>query len=598
MRVLLCKLIIFLISLIDKTEKSNYDLDETGKLVKSFPVRGIKVMTDSGWREAGFIHQTIPFEIWKVTTENHTLECADLHKVFRPNYEEVFVDELVVGDEILTENGPEKVLSIIKSGQEVSMVDLTIMDGDARYYTNGILSHNTTTSAIFMLWYILFNVDKNALVLGNKRKTAVEILDKAKNIFYAIPFFLKPGVYKWNEGEIVLDNGCRLMCEATTVNSGISFTFHCVLADEFAHIEKNIMEPFYNNLFPTITAGKARFMITSTQNGYNLFYRLYTAAAAGENDYAPFVTDWWEVPEWNPDTLQWEQRTEQWHQRQVANYGGEEEFNKQFGTDFCGSSVTLVNAKLIKECMKDAYRFKRGDLLGVSHPDCWYWREGFDIGSLKRNYFLITGDLAEGIGSDSTVFHVIQVKVINGEFYYEVAGFFKSNKLGLHIVQEEIATFCSLYMKTDQYFISIEWNTYGELFFNFVREYDEKHNDPNYGVNTYVQYESTRQGEFIRGYRLNGANKAICCNQFKRLFESRHYILPDLTFLNELQCFGDINGNGRYAAISGHDDMVMSAIGITYIHQSILWKNLMEEILMNKGVPPESSNQFYDMYSF
>ena len=38
----------------------------------------------------------------------------------------------------------------------------------------------TTTSAVFMLHYILFNTDKNALVLGNKRKTAGEILDKAK----------------------------------------------------------------------------------------------------------------------------------------------------------------------------------------------------------------------------------------------------------------------------------------------------------------------------------------------------------------------------------------------------------------------------------
>lgn len=76
----------------------------------------------------------------------------------------------------------------------------------------------TTTSAIFMLHYILFNVDKNALVLGNKRKTAIEILDKTKKIFLEIPYFLKPGIYKWNEGEIVLDNGCRLMAEATTID--------------------------------------------------------------------------------------------------------------------------------------------------------------------------------------------------------------------------------------------------------------------------------------------------------------------------------------------------------------------------------------------
>ena len=36
----------------------------------------------------------------------------------------------------------------------------------------------TTTSAIFALWYIIFNVDKNALIVANKYKTAKEILDK------------------------------------------------------------------------------------------------------------------------------------------------------------------------------------------------------------------------------------------------------------------------------------------------------------------------------------------------------------------------------------------------------------------------------------
>ena len=159
----------------------------------------------------------------------------------------------------------------------------------------------TVTSALFMLHYLCFNIDKNALVLGNKRKTAVEILDKAKKIFFELPFFLKPGIYKWNEAEIVLDNGCRLMAEATTINSGISFTFHCVLADEFAHIAPNIIDKFYNNLFPTITAGRARFMITSTQNGYNLFYRIYNAAIAGENEYKPFTVTWDMIPEWNPD---------------------------------------------------------------------------------------------------------------------------------------------------------------------------------------------------------------------------------------------------------------------------------------------------------
>ena len=207
----------------------------------------------------------------------------------------------------------------------------------------------TTTSAIYILWYILFNFDKNALVAADVRRHSTEILDKAKKIFYELPYFLKPGIYKWNEAEIALDNGCRVMASATTINAAISFTIHVAMWDEASHTAKNIQEKFYNNIFPTLTAAKAKFIISSTTNGYDLFYRLYKAAEAGESDYKAFKTDWWEVPEWNPEKKCWEPRTEEWHKRQVANLGSEEAFNSQFGTDFDVDVNTLINFRYKKK---------------------------------------------------------------------------------------------------------------------------------------------------------------------------------------------------------------------------------------------------------
>ena len=217
------------------------------KLIKSFELSGINVANENGWTNATHIHLTKPFEIYKLTLENGlTLECADEHIVFTEDYQEKWVKDLTINDYVITEYGLSKVVSVERTGQFINMCDMTVDNDRHSYYTNGILSHNTTTSAVFMLHYILFNIDKNALVLGNKRKTAVEILDKAKKIYLELPYFLKPGIYKWNEAEIVLDNGCRLMAEATTINSGISFTFHCVLADEFAHCPPNILDKFYS----------------------------------------------------------------------------------------------------------------------------------------------------------------------------------------------------------------------------------------------------------------------------------------------------------------------------------------------------------------
>ena len=300
----------------------------------------------------------------------------------------------------------------------------------------------TTTSALFMLHYICFNFDKNALVLGNKRKTAVEILDKAKKIFVELPYFLRPGVYKWNEAEIVLDNGCRLMAEATTINSGISFTFHCVLADEFGHIAPNILDKFYENLFPTITAAKARFMITSTQNGYNLFYRIYKAAEAGENEYAPFKVDWWQIPEWNPEKKCWEPRTEAWHRLQVANYGSEEAFNRQFGTDFDVDVNTLVNKKVLKKTQENTIEFINKDLPGVSLSDNYYWKPDYDPQSqLRRDYIIICGDLAEGVERDYTHFNICRfVEPESGKI--ECVGYYRSNDVDRRYSEIHHGTLC------------------------------------------------------------------------------------------------------------------------------------------------------------
>ena len=211
---ILIKFIYWLLSILN--EDGDY------KLIKSFNLNGIKVLSDEGWSDTTHIHMTKPFYIYKLELDNGMkLDCADDHIVFCERNIEKFVKDLTYDDIILTKNGPSKIKSITKTNIDINMCDLTVDNKKHSYYTNGILSHNTVTSSLFMLHYICFNTDKNALVLGNKRKTAVEVLSKAKSIYFELPYFLKPGIYKWNESEIVLDNGCRLMAEATTINSGI-----------------------------------------------------------------------------------------------------------------------------------------------------------------------------------------------------------------------------------------------------------------------------------------------------------------------------------------------------------------------------------------
>lgn len=435
----------------------------------------------------------------------------------------------------------------------------------------------TTTSAIFMLHYILFNVDKNALVLGNKRKTAVEILDKAKKIFFEIPYFLKPGVYKWNEAEIVLDNGCRLMAEATTINSGISFTFHCVLADEFAHIAPNIMESFYNNIFPTITAARARFIITSTQNGRNLFYRLYKAAECGQSEYAPFVTNWWEVPEYNPDKKCWEVRDEAWHQLQVANYGSEEAFNSQFGTNFDISSNTLIAQKVLSKKSLKIVDFIVKDLPGVSLSDYYFWHPDFDPIFLKNEHIVITCDLSEGIGGDYTVFLINRlIEPESGKM--ECIGFFRANDIDREYYSKSLQQLVCLHCDQNKTLISYERNTYGDLFYKQL--FDNANDDPTcnkFDISIIVRYPaSDGSKKYFNGIKITSGNKSVYCRLFKEDFEKELIINDSYQASVELGNFND-DGTGHYKAVFGHDDIIMAMVQLMFVKNTVQYKSLKND---------------------
>lgn len=452
----------------------------------------------------------------------------------------------------------------------------------------------TTMSSIFMLHYILFNVDKNALVLANKLRTSKEVLDKAKKIYIELPFFLRPGIYKWNECEIVLDNGCRLMCEATTINSGISFTFHCVLWDEAAHVAPNIIDKFYNNLFPTITAGRARFMITSTQNGYNLFYRLYKAAEAGLSEYKPFKTDWWEVPEWNPDTKRWEQRDEKWHQLQVANYGSEEAFNAQFGTNFDVSANTLISQKILTKNQKELFEFQNKDLYGITLSDCYYWKPNYEpMENLKKDFLVITIDLSEGIGSDYTV-ALIHRMVNKDSDDLECIGYFRSAEQSREYFSKSIQTLICTYMNQDRVLLSFEKNTYGDLFYRDLMDNSEKDLliSRTFDPSILVKYYNDSGSKYVMGIKITPGNKTQYCLLFKNSYEKSKYIFNDTVFMSELTLFTD-TGTGHYKASFGHDDMIMAAMQTEFVKNTLQYKILRGEYAADI---PQEDNKYYNAF--
>ena len=445
-------------------------------------------------------------------------------------------------------------------------------------------SGKTTTSAIFMLWYIIFNTDKNAMVLGNKRDTAVEILKKTKDIFYELPYFLKPGIRVWNEGKISLDNGCMIIAEATTARSGIGYTLHCVLLDEFAHIAPNIQEPFYKNIFPTISAGRARLMITSTQNGLELFSKIYTAAVKGENEYAAFKVDWDQVPEWDPDKKIWYKRDDAWKQMQIGNLGSEDAFNEQFGTEFSSANNALISKKKLNDCAKSTIEFIVKDMLGCFNDD-FYWDPNVDIYDLRNQYLVLTTDISEGIGGDYTVQTFNQLIGVsdNNDPITKTIGYFRTNTLDDKECCSRLSEFYRNYLHPERFLISIEYNLYGELWIDKLKEH--------WYSNIIKFYNDDNYDKFKLGIRITKSSKNKMCKLFKTAFEKGYIQNNDVKFLLELKNFAQ--SGSSYEASFGHDDMVMSQAQLVLAEESLQFKYLREDFEDKRGITNEKYVNYY-----
>ena len=269
-------------------------------------------------------------------------------------------------------------------------------------------SGKTITSSIFLLWYLLFNYEKNAIIMANIGDTAAELMDKIKIIMKGLPFFMKPGLKIYNVMTMRFDNGCRIMAKTTTKTSSIGYTVHMLYMDEFAHINANFIDSFFRSVYPTISSSQiARIIITSTPNGQNKFYEIYKSALDKENDFNPIRVEWWQVPG----------RDEEWKKKEIASLGSEEDFNQEYGCQFLASSRLLLDSSTLKKMRKNQQDFVFRELSPFENSLVDYsglaWHPKFDPTSVFESdanpRFVISIDTAGGGGGDFSVVNIFKV---------------------------------------------------------------------------------------------------------------------------------------------------------------------------------------------
>ncbi len=447
----------------------------------------------------------------------------------------------------------------------------------------------TVTASIFNAWYVTFNMDKNTLLLANKSDSTKEIIDKAKTVIENLPFFMKPGIIKYDVMNVRCDNGCRLIGQSTTAKSGIGFTIHNLYLDEFAHVHPSIADSFYENVYPTLSSSKvSRITITSTPNGFNKFYQIYAAADRGDNEYLATRIDWWQHPD----------RDEAWYERELANLGSIEAFNKQYGNEFVSSSNLLldpVDMKKMRKRMKPYiyHEFDQFDYISIDTKGFLEWDPSFDIETCAdtENFWLFSVDIAEGNGGDSSVINIFKVAPMNSEeiknvinpgamydfFKFEQVARFKSNEHVIEDFAKVLYTLAVDVFNSENVKMIVEYNTYGTVLFQYLRSIFPQRND--FDDEMIVKFRHRHDAKTIKpGIKLKSDNKAIFCQNFAKLYKINRLDLTDEVTVTEASLFGTLP-NGSYGAQMGNDDVIMTCITATEFFNTTDYADFVEEIL-------------------
>jgi len=466
-------------------------------------------------------------------------------------------------------------------------------------------SGKSTTTAIYCLWVILFNSDKSGLILSKSGPAGLDLIKKIKDMYLYLPYHLKIGTMKWNQSEISFDNNSSISTESFSPTAGLGKTINFLILDEFAWCPPNDVELFYNNIIPTVTTiTDSNVCIMSTQNGFNLFYKLWKGAIEKTNIYAPFKVDWYQVPQYNPETGLWEKRTDKWKEDMIGVLGSVEAFYYQYGTQFSASDKCLVSRERIATLRDDAILYEERDFeltelfgLALQYPRYLVWDPMFNLEDIKTCFFLILIDLAEGFGGDYTVFNIFK---IIGKDQFQHVGLWRSNEVDLEHAALEFWLLAGQLFNGENCMWSLEWNTYGALFYRLLMDY----NEDDYEISTkwrfnivtdgielsnFVQYKKSSMDEqiigrtgstsrFIPGIKFTSGNKGTACSLLKTLFEKGQVTTRDIVTLGELENFEDKNSNGTYKASYGHDDIIMTFVQIPMVMQTGKYSSFLEDI--------------------
>lgn len=408
-----------------------------------------------------------------------------------------------------------------------------------------------TTSVVgALLHYIIFNDVKTVALLANKAETAREILGRVQLAYENLPAWLQHGVIEYNKGSFELENGSRIMASATSSQSIRGFSINLLFIDEAAHIEN--WDEFFTSTFPTISSGqKTKVCLVSTPNGMNHFYKLWSDANNGKNEFNPIYVDWRQVPG----------RDEKWATREKQIMGADK-FRQEHEVQFLGASNTLINPSKL-------------EAIPLMDPIDMTGRMKVYEKPIKDRTYVLCADVAHGRGIDYSAFNIVDVT----ELPYRQVAVYRDNLCQPVEFTEIIYNAARRYGDAQ---ILCEVNDVGQTVVDMLYF--------DWGCETLIPTTNKgRDGKRITtggknydfGIRTTKATKAQGCTMLKEMIENDQLIIRDVDTVFELSNFAR-EGKSYEATDGNHDDIVMSLVLFGWLIDQPYFKQLTDTDLRAK----------------
>ena len=113
----------------------------------------------------------------------------------------------------------------------------------------------STLSAGISLWMMVFQKDKNVLVVATKQDTAKNLVTKVKYMYDNLPSWLQIGFVEKNKLALRLKNGSQIKAVSAASDAGRSEAISLLIIDEAAFIEENRIEDIWASSQQTLSTG-------------------------------------------------------------------------------------------------------------------------------------------------------------------------------------------------------------------------------------------------------------------------------------------------------------------------------------------------------